>query len=192
MSRSVRLSLVFLVSLIFSSAAMLPPIWVAAAETTDSIEPTREQLQLQISIMQDYVRKLEADLKNRPQNAELDKAYTEAKKKEYEYLAAIMQSNLRAFEAQRLASLVILSLVVLVVLAGTGFAGFQLWKSVSVAGVQASSDLEVSASKVRVTSSVVGVVVLTISLVFLYIYTNEIYHIRIVGQTAASAEKSSK
>jgi len=143
--------------------------------------------------MQDHVRKLEADLKNGPQNAELDKAYTEAKKKEYEYLAAIMQFNLRAFEAQRFASLVILALVALVVVAGTGFAGFQLWKSVTVAGVQASSDLEVSASKVRVTSSVVGVVVLTISLVFLYIYTNEIYHLRAVGQTAVPAgEKSSK
>jgi hypothetical protein len=61
----------------------------------------------------------------------------------------------------------------------------------SVAGVQASSDLELSASKVRVTSSVVGVVVLTISLVFLYIYANEIHHLRIIEQTTAPADAAS-
>jgi hypothetical protein len=48
------------------------------------------------------------------------------------------------------------------------FAGFQLWKGVSATGVQVSSDLEFSASKVRLTSSI-GDSMLTISLVFLYI-----------------------
>jgi hypothetical protein len=180
---------VLLVFLIISSATAIPTNSSAAAELKDAAEPTREQLQLQISIMQDYVKKLEADLKSRPaENAELEKAYIETRKKEYEYLTAMMDVNIRAFQAQRFASSVILFLVVLVVVAGTGFAGFQLWKSVSVAGVQASSDLEVSASKVRVTSSVVGVVVLTISLVFLYIYANDIYHLRVIGQADMPAE----
>ena len=110
----------------------------------------------------------------------MEKAYIGAKKKQYEYLTAIMDINLRALEAQRFASFVMLMLVVLVVVCGTGFAGFQLWKSVSAAGVQTSSDLEISAAKVRVTSSVVGVVVLSISIVFLYIYAQEIYHLRLI------------
>jgi hypothetical protein len=144
--------------------------------------------------MQDYIKKLEADLRGRTTTAspELEKAYVETRKKEYEYLAAIMDVNIGAFRAQRFASAVILSLVVLVVVSGTAFAGFQLWKSVSVAGVQSSSDLELSASKVRVTSSVVGVVVLTISLVFLYIYAQEIYHIRVISSTAPETSKVSK
>jgi hypothetical protein len=161
---------------------------VAAAQTS-APEPTREQLQLQISIMQDYVKKLEAELQNRPQDPELEKAYNAARKKQYEYLSAVMDVNLRALEAQRFASWVILLLVVLVVVSGTAFAGYQLWKGVSAAGVQPSSDLEVSASKVRVTSSVVGVVVLTISLVFLYIYTHEIYHLRVIDQTTVTPEE---
>jgi hypothetical protein len=182
---------------LFAALILFPPVAVAAAvfaaAQSSPAEPTREQLQLQISIMQDYVKKVEADLHSRPQNAELEKAYIDAKKRQYEYLTAIMDINLRAFEAQRLASFVILLLVVLVVVSGTGFAGFQLWKSVSMAGVQSSSDLEVSASKVRLTSSVVGVVVLTISLVFLYIYANEIYHLRVIDQTTVTPEeKTSK
>jgi hypothetical protein len=188
MSGSARALWVFLI--VFSVVAFLTNTF-AAAESKDAAEPTREQLQLQISIMQDYAKKLEAELKGRPANAELEKAYIEAQKKQYEYLIALMDVNIRAFRAQRFASAVILFLVVLVVVAGTGFAGFQLWKSVSVAGVQASSELELSASKVRVTSSVVGVIVLTISLVFLYIYANEIHHLRIIGQTTTPAEPAS-
>jgi hypothetical protein len=151
----------------------------AFAETKPPVEPTREQLQLDISLLQDHIKKLESELKSRPANVDpiLQKAYIEAERKYYEYLAAIMDIRIRAFQTQRLASNVILLLVVLVVVAGIMFAGFQLWKSVSVAGVQQSNELELSASKVRVTSSVVGVVVLTISLVFLYIYTKEVYHI---------------
>jgi hypothetical protein len=44
---------------------------------------------------------------------------------------------------------------------------------------------------VRITSSVVGVVVLTISLVFLYIYTKEVYHIQIVGAATTQADTAS-
>jgi hypothetical protein len=162
----------------------------ATAQPKDTSEPTREQLLLQISILQDHIKKLEGEAINRLSTTDpvLERAYTETRKKEYEYLTAMMDLNIGAFQAQRIASLVVLSLVVLIVLAGTTFAGFQLWKSVSAAGVQPSSDLELSASKVRVTSSVVGVVVLTISLVFLYIYAKEIYHIRVISLTSTQAE----
>jgi hypothetical protein len=166
--------------------------WPAPAASEDKPEPTREQLQTQVSIMTDHIKKLEAQLSASPASAELQQAYFEAKKKEYQYVTALMDANIAAFDAQRVASHVILSLVVLVVVSGTAFAGFQLWKSVTVGGVQ-SSDLELSASRVRVTSSVVGVVVLTISLVFLYIYVHEIYQIRPVGVPTVSTEpKSSK
>jgi hypothetical protein len=175
--------------LIQSIICMVSVIGIIGSTIAEPAEPTREQLQLQISIMQDYIKKLETDLKTRANSADpvLEKAYIETRKKEYEYLTAIMDVNIGAFRAQRFASGVILFLVVLVVTAGTAFAGFQLWKSVSVAGVQQSSDLEVSASKVRVTSSVVGVVVLTISLVFLYIYAQEIYHTRVISTSQGPA-----
>ena len=149
-------------------------------------EPTREQLQTQISILLDQIKALQAANTN-TQAASIDpdlrSAYLEAKKKEYEYVTKVMELNIEAFNAQRWSAYAILFLVVVVVISGISFSGFQLWKSITVAGVQTSNELELSASKVRVTSSVVGIVVLMISLAFLYIYTMQIYQIRILPPT---------
>jgi len=149
----------------------------------EEIVPTREQLQTQINIMRDHIKYLESELnnQNRPSDPELEKAYTLTRLKQYEYLRTVMDINVSALHGQRVASNVILWLVVCVTLAGISFAGFQLWKSVAVAGVQTSSELEISASKVRVTSSIVGVVVLIISLIFLSVYATEIYQLRVVS-----------
>jgi hypothetical protein len=61
-------------------------------------QPTREQLEIQISILQDYIKRLESGL-NDPAFTELQKAYVGTKKKEYEYLSAVMDVNLAAFNA---------------------------------------------------------------------------------------------
>jgi hypothetical protein len=161
------------------------------AQQQNAPEPTQQQLELQISIMKDYIKKLTANTGQNAANADLQNAYIEAKKKEYAYQIAEMDINIAAYQTARIASNVILALVVLVVVAGISFAGFQLWKSVSIAGVQETSDLEISASKVRVTSSVVGVVVLFISLAFLYIYTTEIYGVTVIAAPAPQADAKS-
>jgi hypothetical protein len=167
----------------------------AGAQSVEAPQPSREQLELQISIMQDHVKKLEAQLAaGRQAPSELSdpslvKAYIDARKKDYDYLVNLRDMNIRAFKAQQAASYVLLALVILVVVAGTLFAGLQLWRSLTV-GVQATTELEFSASKVRITSSVVGIVVLTLSIAFLYIYTKEVYHIRVVGE--APAETAAK
>jgi hypothetical protein len=131
-------------------------------------QPTYEQLQTQISLLNEHINQLEQP------------AYL----KSLQYQAAVMDINISQLKAQWVAGYVVLALVVLVVLAGTTFAGFQLWKSVTIGGVQGSSDLELSASRVRVTSSVVGVVVLAISLGFLYIYAREIYQLHTLELSA--------
>jgi hypothetical protein len=149
-------------------------------------EPTREQLQTQVSILLDQIKALQtanATSQATSFDPDLRPAYVEAKKKEYEYISKLMELNVEAFNAQRWSAYAILFLVVVVVISGISFSGFQLWKSISVAGVQTSNELELSASKVRITSSVVGIVVLTISLAFLYIYTMQIYQIRILPPT---------
>ena len=162
----------------------------------DQQEPSREQLETQISILLDQIKTLKAANAQTvaqpiPADAELQSAFVEAKKKEYQYIAKMMDLNIEAFNAQRWSSYAILFLVVVVVLSGISFSGFQLWKSISAAGVQTTNELEFSASKVRVTSSVVGIVVLTISLAFLYIYTVQIYQIRILppGNLTALQER---
>jgi hypothetical protein len=161
----------------------------------DEAPPTREQLQIQIEILQDQIKKLQApnaELQQRATSAdpELWEAYNQAKKKEYAYYIDLMDANVQAFHAQRIASYVVLILVVIVFVSGISFAGFQLWKGLSAAGVQSNSDFEVSASKVRVTSSVVGIVVLAISLIFLFIYTQQIYQVRLIDVSSVPAEQS--
>lgn len=177
-------------------AAVAASLWGGGVECADaqSNEPTREVLQLQNDIMTDYIKRLEAGLRNRSQTTDpaLTKAYVEARKKEYEYHVRVMDAAIHALDTQRVASNIVLILVVLVVVSGIGFAGFQLWKSVVVAGVQSSTDLEISAGKVRVTSSVVGLVVLTLSLAFLYIYSKEIYHVSWVGPAASEPQDPPK
>jgi hypothetical protein len=124
-------------------------------------QPTYEQLQTQILLLKESINRLE-----QPAHLQF-----------LQYQAAVMEMNISQLKAQWVAGYVVLALVALVVLAGTTFAAFQLWKSVTIGGVQGSHDLELSASRVRVTSSVVGVVVLAISLGFLYIYAREIYQL---------------
>ena len=159
----------------------------ASPPSADAAEPTRAQLEAQIAVLQNYIKAHEAQWNNAASvDPKVLQAYTSEQIKEYEYLVDEMNINIRAYETQRTASNVILWVVVLVVVAGIVFSGFQLWKSVSV-GVQSTTDLELSAGKVRVTSSVVGVVVLTMSLVFLYIYTQQIYHIQVVGASPPEA-----
>jgi hypothetical protein len=159
---------------------------------SEQVEPTRDQLQIQMDIMRDYIKYLESELHKRPvaiTNQELEKAYVTTRLKQYQYIRDVMDINLSTLNAQRFASDIILWLVALVAFSGIAFAGFQLWKSVTAAGVQMSSDLEISASKVRVTSSIVGVTILIVSLIFLYVYTTEIYQIRTVGGLATETPK---
>jgi hypothetical protein len=170
---------------IFFAAILSLSIFIPAVQADEAVSPapTPEQLNVQISILKDQVKALSAANDQYRQRAELAdqkvlNAYVEAKKREYDYYTRLMDVNIDIFHVQRIASYVVLFLVFIVVTSGVLFSGFQLWKSVSVAGVQASNDLEISAAKVRVTSSVVGIVVLAISLAFLFIYTREVYAIK--------------
>jgi hypothetical protein len=89
-----------------------------------------------------------------------------------------MQFNLEAFNSQTPQTYIVMALVILVVVAGVLLSAYQLWKSLHVAGVQTSSELELSAKSVRVTSSVAGIIILVISIAFLYIYVHEVYQLR--------------
>ena len=145
---------------------------VIAQETT----PTTEQLQKQIAIMQDQVKALKSELATR--DSRLYQKYLEAKNKEYDYQIGQMQFNLEALNSQTPQTYTVMALVILVVVAGVFLSAYQLWKSVRVAGIQTNSELELSAKNVRVTSSIAGIVILVISIAFLYIYVHEVYQLR--------------
>jgi hypothetical protein len=145
-------------------------------------EPSREELQLQISIMRDYIKKLQDSGQPKPATAEpalspdvdpqVLRAYNDAQLKQYQSL--VQQADLinQSFYEQRIILRTSLFLVALVVIAGVSFSAVQLWQGVGVAGKPLSNELEISASKVRLTSSVIGVVVLAISLAFFYVFVS--------------------
>jgi hypothetical protein len=162
-------------------------------------EPTREELQLQISIMRDYIKKLETGKKpddtgdgeaapRLPDNVDPDvlKAYKEAQLKQYESL--VQQADLinQSFYEQRIILRTSLFLVVLVVIAGVSFSAVQLWQGLGAVGAL-SNELEISASKVRLTSSVIGVVVLTISLAFFYVFVSGSLKVERAGSSSTVA-----
>jgi hypothetical protein len=194
-----RCWIALLFGLIFGSLGTSMAFGEEAAKTESSrseVTPTSQQLQTQISILQDQLKKISGEnaaLRQQPSatmDPDLLKAYVKAKQREYSYYTELMDANVQTFYAQEIASYVILILVFMVVVSGVLFSGFQLWKSVSI-GVQSNSEFELSAGKVRVTSSVVGIVVLTISLVFLFIYTQQVYQIKLLDTGPSTKDAKS-
>lgn len=100
--------------------------------------------------------------------------------KYYEYLGKKAEINLSQFMWQKMASNWLLFLVIVVVISGVVFSGFQLWKASQIDDFGKSSSIELSVQRIKITSSVVGVIVLSISIVFLYFFLIEVYRINIV------------
>ena len=93
----------------------------------------------------------------------------------------VREHQLRVFEWQVFSANVVLLLVACLILSGIAFSGFQLWKGRKArANPGGNMDVEISAQRVRVQSSVIGVVVLTISGLFLLLFAKEMYRIEMV------------
>ena len=99
---------------------------------------------------------------------------------ETEKKIALSQHMITVFQQQSIASNIVLALVVIVVVSGIVLAAYQLWIAAVKGAPQANTDLEASASKVRITSSSVGLIVLALSLLFLYLYVKEIFNIVVI------------
>lgn len=100
---------------------------------------------------------------------------------EAEKKIALSRHTTAVFERQGVATNVILVLVVLIVISGLALTAYQLRVAAKNGGPQATAELEASAAKVRITSSSVGIVVLTIALLFFYLYVHEIYSINLIS-----------
>jgi hypothetical protein len=177
----------------------------AVAQAAPAAEPTREDLQLQISIMKDYVAKLEQQVRQQPNtngeqpptavDPQVLEAYTNAQLKRYasvikQYDTLNAQTDLitQSFIEHRIILRISLALVALVVVSGVAFSALQLWQSLGVAGATMSNDLEISASKIRLTSSVIGVIVLAISLAFFYVFFTTSLKVELAGTSSPSVQ----
>jgi hypothetical protein len=104
----------------------------------------------------------------------------------YQHEQDLMNASKATLEWQLFASNVLLWVVILVVAAGVVYSGLQLAIAAKT-GKQRDTSLEISAQRVRVTSSVVGIVVLALSLAFLLIFVNQVYQLRPLEPATVSA-----
>jgi hypothetical protein len=115
---------------------------------------------------------------------------------DYARKAAEVQLNTYIWQAR--ASEILIWVVVIVCLSGVLFSGYQLCKATAPAPVGGSVDksnadplatnVELSWQNVRMTSSVIGLVVLVISVAYLYLFLKEVYRIDMIGQAVTALE----
>ncbi len=109
----------------------------------------------------------------------------------FDYQKGLMKYNQELLDWQLFASNVLLWVVVLVAVAGVVYSGIQL-ATAARTGQQRDTTLEISAQRVRVTSSVVGILVLVISFAFVLIFLQQVYQFKAMDlptQSAASAAR---
>ena len=109
-------------------------------------------------------------------------AYQEALQAYFAYRKAGYEHRLGVFAWQSLSTKIIFFVVVLLVLAGIGFAAMQFHAGLygRGGGSAPSDETEISLSlrELKVRSPVLGVIILTISLAFFYLYLVHVYPIR--------------
>jgi len=108
----------------------------------------------------------------------------------YVHLQRMNEITEGKFVWQDRASNVTLWLVAFVVISGVGLSFFQIWiafhKSPDATTNSSDTTIEASATSFRVTSSVVGIIVLIISTGFLYLFLKEVYDIKVIDITKAT------
>jgi hypothetical protein len=243
LTRSTLIAGVMALAILQGTAPVLaqtsPP--ASPAESSQAVPvPSRDQLELQVNILKDYIAKLKENAEKQfaelqanieklktdlvAATAKVDPALMTAQKsaqlRELQYAKEKFDIVVDGYREQRIANRVALLLVVIMVIAGIAFSALQLLKGLrpisatpgsSGGGGSASdandpttatrsigddslaaSDVEISAGKIRVTSTVVGVVVLVISIAFFYIYMKDLTSIRVVGDAGMQQSAPSK
>ncbi|MCU0430004.1 MAG: hypothetical protein MUF42_08525 [Cytophagaceae bacterium] len=131
--------------------------------------------------------------------AEVDKSFQKARISQYEFEAAryqyykdSLQSTRKVFDWQYISSIILFFTVIVIVFTGILFAAIQFRKSMksSTEAAKESNEVELSLKGVKVNSSVLGVVILVISLAFFYLYLIYVYPISEVKPTTVKEESS--
>ena len=87
------------------------------------------------------------------------------------------QAN-RVFHWQLIASKIIFFVVIALVFSGVWFAGVQFYHGLKKGEKLEAQELEFSMKGIRLNSSVVGLIILTLSIVFFYLYLVHVYPIQ--------------
>ena len=116
------------------------------------------------------------------QNARVLEKYAEASAEYYQYLASGYRYRHQVFQWQLFSSRVIFAVVLVLVFSGILFAGTQFYVGLRRAKpgalpADAVTEFEASLRGVKVSSPILGVIVLAISLAFFYLYLVYVYPI---------------
>ncbi|WP_457447128.1 hypothetical protein [Roseateles sp. P5_E4] len=111
-------------------------------------------------------------------------------KRFFEQENEIRDVEISIFKWQIWAANVILFLVGFLTVAAVCFCGYQLWKSTRLSKLPANLiEVELSVSKLRLQTSLIGVMVLFVSYAFLLVFAREIYQVRMLERPALSDAK---
>ncbi len=99
--------------------------------------------------------------------------YVDALSNYYAYYAAALEHRRNIFAWQLTSGKITFTVVVLLVISGIFFAGWQFFRD----RVQTESEVEATAQGIKVSSHVLGVIILSLSLIFFYLYLVYVYPI---------------
>lgn len=112
----------------------------------------------------------------------------------YAFLGQQTTVAIENFRWQQRASEILMWTVLAVVFCGLAFSGYQLYHATRLGKDTPASEIEIGADRLRITSSIVGLVVLFMSIAFLYLFLIEVYRIKPVNmlqQSPAAAQQAS-
>jgi hypothetical protein len=176
------------------AAALLTYALVATsveAQQDKALPPTVESLSAELKSARQRQADLEKIIFQLNSNIDALKSPDDAayRKAVIDHNIATLKQIQAVYDWQVIASDVLLCLVGVIVAAGLLFAGFQLWQAVKLGQPQTQSDLEVSASNFRLTTSTVGIVILALSFFFFYLFVKDIYAIAPPAQPVTAPAK---
>ena len=100
-----------------------------------------------------------------------------------EYDAWALENRRRVIERQQTAALIVLGVVILLVLVGVVFSGIQFYialRHMRLGAATPTTTIKASLGSVEVSSSVLGVTILVISLLFFYLYLDRVFNLAVL------------
>lgn len=155
---------------------------VLAASPVNGQEPAPSEVEQPTRSLDDFDPFPEAPDPGKA-SPETNAAYQEALQAYFAYRKAGYLHRLEVFAWQSLSTIIIFIVVLLLVFCGIGFAAIQFRAGLLRRGGDGpapaeETEISLSLSEVKVRSPVLGVIILTISLAFFYLYLVHVYPIR--------------
>jgi len=166
------------------------PNQAVQAERTDDVQAKLDKAISRSKQLEQIIQLLNKNVE--AGNSPVQQKYREAQIAEYDHSIALMKYTRSMLDWVLYASNFCLWLVSIIVLAGVAFSGFQLWQAARLGVPQAETKLEIATNQFRLTSSVVGIVVLGMSFFFFYLFVKEIYAVKPIPVAQALEVKNNK